>query len=89
MKQAILNAAGTSDDKYTTDWLKEVLKPVAGVIDVNKKNDIFQIECSRDSTPEIARAIVESGAGLNYLNKKEYGLDDIYYRYFEGGENHE
>ena len=53
------------------------------------KNDLFQIECSRDATSEIARMIVESGAGLNYLNKKEYGLDDIYYRYFEGGDYHE
>lgn len=89
IEAGILNAAGTSDDKYTTDWLKEVLKPVAGVIDVNKKNDVFLIETSNDSSAEIARAIVASGAGLNYLNKKEYGLDDIYYRYFEGGESHE
>lgn len=89
IEAGILNAAGTSDDKYTTDWLKEVLKPVAGVIDVNKKNDVFLIETSHDSSTEIARVIVASGAGLNYLNKKEYGLDDIYYKYFEGGENHE
>jgi ABC-2 type transport system ATP-binding protein len=40
-------------------------------------------------SPDIARAIIGSGADLNYLNKKEYGLNDIYYRYFEGGENHE
>jgi ABC-2 type transport system ATP-binding protein len=53
------------------------------------KNDLFQIECSYDLTSDIARAIVEAGAGLSYLNKKEYGLNDIYYRYFEGGENHE
>ena len=72
-----------------TDWLKEILKHIDGVIAINLKNDIFHIECSRDLTPDIARAIVESGAGLNYLNKKEYGLDDIYYRYFEGGEDHE
>ena len=31
---------------------------------------------------EIARAVVESGADLKSLNRKEYGLDDIYYRYF-------
>ena len=45
--------------------------------------------CTRDTTSEIAKAIVESGEKLNYLNKKVYGLDDIYYRYFEGGENHD
>ena len=82
-------ASDFSENKYTTDWLKEVLKPVEGIIAVNMKNDIFNIESSRDSSVEIAKAIVESGAGLNYLNKKEYGLDDIYYRYFEGGDSHE
>ena len=75
--------------KYTTSGLMEALRRIDGIISVNIKNDIFQIECSRDRTPEIVRTIVESGAGLNYLNKKEYGLDDIYYRYFEGGENYE
>jgi len=76
-------------DHLTTGRLKEVLKGVDGVITVEIQDDIFHIECSRDATSEIARAIVEAGAGLNYLNKKEYGLDDIYYRYFEGDEVHE
>ena len=89
IETGIYIASDFSENKYTTDWLKEVLKPVEGIIAVNMKNDIFNIESSRDSSVEIAKAIVESGAGLNYLNKKEYGLDDIYYRYFEGGESHE
>jgi ABC-2 type transport system ATP-binding protein len=79
----------TSNKKYTTEWLKKVLNKIDGIISVNKNNNIFQIECSNDSTPDIAKTIVGSGVRLNYLNKKEYGLDDIYYRYFEGGENHE
>lgn len=74
-----------SGDKYPAEWLSSLLKNVDGLITVNKDKELFQIESSRDITPDIARAIVESGAGLNYLNKKEYGLDDIYYRYFEGG----
>ncbi len=89
IETGIYIASDFSENKYTTDWLKEVLKPVEGIIAVNMKNDIFNIESSRDSSVEIAKAIVESGAGLNYLNKKEYGLDDIYYRYFEGGDSHE
>ncbi len=81
--------SGMPDNKYTKGWLTEVLKHINGIIAVNLKDDMFQIESSRDATPEIARAIIESGAGLTYLNRKEYGLDDIYYRYFEGGEQHE
>jgi ABC-2 type transport system ATP-binding protein len=71
-------------EEYTTAWLKKILQPVEGVIDVSGSNGIYQIGCSHDITTEIARAIIESGAGLTYLNRKEYGLDDIYYRYFEG-----
>ena len=83
------NADGESGKKYTVDWMKKILKSVEGVKAVSVKNGIFQIECSDDATADIARVIVESGAGLRYLNRKEYGLDDIYYRYFEGGEHHE
>jgi ABC-2 type transport system ATP-binding protein len=85
--------AGVSPDgtgkTYTTEWLAGILKHIDGLKTVSQKDGVFQIECSRDVTPEIAGAIVSSGAGLNYLNRKEYGLDDIYYRYFEGGEGHE
>jgi ABC-2 type transport system ATP-binding protein len=87
-----VNSAVSTDadiNKYSSEWLRETLSRVDGIIAVSRKNDIFQIECSRDTTAEIARAIVGSGAGLNYLNKKEYGLNDIYYRYFEGGTDHE
>jgi ABC-2 type transport system ATP-binding protein len=75
--------------QYTAEWLTNKLKHIEGIIAVNIKNDLYQIECSRDLTADISRAILESGADLNYLNRKEYGLNDIYYRYFEGGENHE
>jgi ABC-2 type transport system ATP-binding protein len=82
-------ALGFSGKKDTTGWLTKLLSPIKGIGTIELKNEIFRIECSGDSAPAIARAIVDSGAGLTYLNKKEYGLDDIYYRYFEGGEDHE
>jgi ABC-2 type transport system ATP-binding protein len=71
------------------EWISRVLIPIEGIESVSCKNGIFQIAGSLDSTVEIARILVESGAGLNYLNRKEYGLDDIYYRYFEGEISHE
>lgn len=70
------------------DWMERILTPVQGVKLVESKDGIFQISSSLDSAPEIARAIIESGASLTYLNRKEYGLDDIYYHYFEGEINH-
>jgi len=82
-------SAAISDQGYSADTLMQILLKIDGITAVNRAADIYQIEGSRDATPEIARAIVEAGARLNYLNHKEYGLDDIYYRYFEGGEKHE
>jgi ABC-2 type transport system ATP-binding protein len=83
------NITEASDNLYNAEWLSGKLKQLDGIIAVNSKNDLLEIECARDLAPDIARAIVESGDRLYHLNKKEYGLNDIYYRYFEGGENHE
>jgi len=77
------------DEKQKIDLLKGILGNIDGIVNINSKDKNFLIECTHDLTTAIARAIVESGAELNYLNRKEYGLDDIYYRYFEGGSDHE
>ena len=69
--------------------MRGLLQNVDGITNVELKNGKFIIESFRDATSDIAAKIVGAGAGLTYLNKKEYGLDDIYYRYFEGGEDHE
>jgi len=79
--------ASNSSDVITK--LSDIFKTISGVISVKYKDNIFSIGCSRDITSDIARTIIESGAGLNYLVNKEYGLDDIYNRYFEGGDKHE
>ncbi|WP_110931864.1 ABC transporter ATP-binding protein [Paenibacillus bouchesdurhonensis] len=42
-----------------------------------------------DCSDGIARMIVESGVSLFGLQRKQYGLDEIYHRYFEGGEGHD
>ncbi len=77
------------EKKKLKNILINSLKNLEGVTGITSTNDTFKIECSVDLTADIARVIVESGTGLIYLNKKEYGLDDIYYQYFERGEDHE
>lgn len=84
-----LSSAGSNEETHPADKLAETLRQIEGVININIKDDIYQFECTHDTSVAVARAIIGSGAGLSYLNKKEYGLDDIYYRYFEGGEDHE
>jgi len=65
--------------------LTSCLQNINGVLNVAKQNRLYRMGCSKDVTPDIARSIVQSGVGLTGLYKKEYGLDDIYNRYFEGG----
>ncbi|GIO45083.1 ABC transporter ATP-binding protein [Paenibacillus apis] len=45
---------------------------------------LFTIVCSYDLTPLIAETVIQSQAELIYLRRKEFGLDDIYHRFFEG-----
>jgi ABC-2 type transport system ATP-binding protein len=43
------------------------------------------ISCRRNISAEIANTIVSHGACLTYLSQHDYGLDEIYHRYFEEG----
>jgi ABC-2 type transport system ATP-binding protein len=65
------------------EYLQKSIRSVEGVLTVNVKESVLNIGCSKNATPDIARAIVSAGADLNYLHKKEYGLDDIYHHYFK------
>lgn len=47
---------------------------------------LLEIGCSEDCSDSIARTIVTSGCSLYSLQRKQYGLDEIYRRYFAGGE---
>jgi ABC-2 type transport system ATP-binding protein len=67
----------------SSDALKEKLGSIPGVLSVVPEMGVWRIGCSRNAAPDIARTVVESGATLNYLKQNQYGLDDIYYHYFE------
>ncbi len=73
----------------TLETLESKLKKIEGVKSLTTKNNIMEISCATDAAPGIAKVIVESGVSLNYLHKKEYGLNEIYQRYFEGSLNDE
>jgi ABC-2 type transport system ATP-binding protein len=80
---------GFSGENHSVSKVENLLKRVDGVISVQPKNGIFEVNCLRDATSDIARTSVNAGLDLKQLYRKEYGLDEIYYRYFEGGVNHE
>ena len=62
--------------------LRSVLEAVEGVNTVQIKGNSIQVGSSLDVSARIAREIIYSGFELIYLNRKTYGLDDIYTRYF-------
>lgn len=68
------------------DRLKEKLSGIKGVVSAESNGNILRIGCSDDVTGNIAGTILDSGAVLTSLSRREYGLDDIYNRYFEGYE---
>ena len=72
------------------DRLQHVLENMEDVHKIKKLDESrFELHCTRDITSEIARKIVREGYDLQELTKKHYGLDEIYHRYFEGGDRHE
>jgi ABC-2 type transport system ATP-binding protein len=79
---------GPESKDHSHEQLTQTLHETEGVEDLTWHDNTVTISCNRDVTAEIARKIISSGRGLLSLNKKEYGLDDIYYRYFEGGTHH-
>lgn len=81
--------ADQSEVNSLTNILVNSLEAVDGVINVEPVDNVLHIGCTRDVTEEIVRTIAGSGTGITFLNKKEYGLNDIYNRYFEGVEVHE
>ena len=80
---------GFSDDKQSINSIEALLKRVEGIVSIQPKNGHFEVSCLRDATSDIARTAVNAGLDLKHLYRKEYGLDEIYYRYFEGGVDHE
>lgn len=68
-----------------SEELEKLLAPIKGIQKVSANNGLFQIECSSDISSSIAKTVIEADYELNFLSKKEYGLDAIYNRYFEGG----
>ena len=81
------NNSVPENKELAENWMQNLLKPLEGIESVSLNKEFFQIRCSHDLSSAIAQKIVENGYGLNFLNRKEYGLDAIYNRYFEGGLN--
>jgi ABC-2 type transport system ATP-binding protein len=68
------------------------VKKIEGIPDVNKverTDNRLEVYCKTDVSAEISRTVVESGASLAHISRRDFGLDEIYHRYFEGRDPHE
>ncbi|WP_229106598.1 ABC transporter ATP-binding protein [Paenibacillus sp. 1001270B_150601_E10] len=74
-----------------TSQLESAIQALDGVLSLyheeEQKNSegvpIVSIMCNQEMTSKIAETVLASQAQLVYLRRKDYGLDDIYHRYFE------
>lgn len=71
------------DDPEKMTRLEQQLLQNGEIKSVVYEENALKIACMKDLSAHIAASIVKAGIALTGLNKKEYGLDDIYQRYFE------
>lgn len=81
-RQSITIEARVTEIKKQKD-LEKAIKKIKQVREVQVDENKLIIDCAEDISQDIAQVIVQSGAGLNQLFKREFGLDDIYQKYFE------
>lgn len=72
-------------DNHDIDTLTGLFRDIPDVSSVSYTGELFRIACTRDQTSAVARTVITHGYSLNLLQKKRYGLDEIYHRYFENG----
>jgi len=65
-----------------TSKLLKSIKSIKGVTNVETSGDMLLISCEKDLRPQIARTIVDSDCLLVQMKIEEYGLDDVYMKYF-------
>lgn len=69
------------------DQLSELFLSIKGVTDVKRPdNGKYDIYCRRDLTADIADTVLQTDSRLVSIHRKDYGLNEIYHRYFEGGD---
>ncbi len=78
-----IEAAIDSPDAALTKQLEEKLLQAEDIQSVSYADNLLKISCLHDLSAMIAKTIVDTGVSLTGLAKKEYGLDEIYQRYFE------
>jgi ABC-2 type transport system ATP-binding protein len=64
-------------------YYNDELMTIEGVTKTELSGNTIEISCTRNATPEFVRFFVEKGLDIMGVHRKEYGLEEIYHRYFE------
>jgi ABC-2 type transport system ATP-binding protein len=78
----------SADEPGRIDEILERLRALPEVIRIEQADGLYAIGCSRDVSGQLAQTVISAGGTLTHMNKQQFGLDEIYHRYFEGGEEH-
>ena len=65
--------------------LGELLRSIKGIVDVRQDAELWQVRATSEVRPDVVRTISERGWMLTHLRQRDYGLEEIYLRYFEEG----
>ncbi len=63
--------------------LVELLQQIKGVVKVEPDTTHYLVRATSEVRPEIARAIASRGWSLYHLRERDYGLEEIYLKYFQ------
>lgn len=75
-------------DVLPDDWGDRAdLSNLESVKKINVSGHTVEISCASDITPDIVRFFVGKGLDVMGVQKKQYGLEEIYQRYFENNLN--
>lgn len=74
----------TFRDPLPSGWGSELDSLKAGAVKkIVVSENTIEVSCMEDLTPDIVRLVVKDGLAVMGVWKKEYGLEEIYQRYFE------
>jgi ABC-2 type transport system ATP-binding protein len=65
--------------------LAALLRGIGGVVDVEREGALAVVRATRDVRPDVAREVVARGWSLLHLRQRDFGLEEIYLRYFREG----
>lgn len=71
-----------ADDK---EAIIEQIQSLPAVSRVTNREHYYEIDCDEDMTETISQLMNDHQATITHFNRRQFGLDEIYHRYFEGG----